>query len=546
MPPFQRDYSWTESEWEELWQDIIALFEEEAEPAHYMGYLVLQSADNKSFDIIDGQQRITTLSLMILAGLSFIQEIIDKSIEPEKNQQRLSQLKGSYIGYTDPVTLIEKPKLSLNRHNNDYYRDYLVGLGRLPTRNLHASEHQLRKSFQWFKTRFEQRFNYENNSAEQFAAFVDKVVDKLFFTVITVTDELNAFKVFETLNARGVKLSSTDLLKNYLFSLASIDDLQTEQIKNLEGRWEKIIQILGKESFPEFLRIFWNSRNKLVRKSELFKVIRKNIKNKQQAFELVRQIEIAADAYAALRDSSDERWQNDSQYLEHLQMYSVRQPLSVLLACYEKFFDNDRKGFEKLIRAIAILSFRYNVICNNPPNEQERIYNNIATQIFSGELASTQDVLQALRSLYPDDAEFQLAFEKKGLNTNNSRNKKIVRYILFSLENHIAHTQLDFTSAQFTIEHILPENPEDKWQHIDDAKLSTLTYRLGNMVLLEADKNREIGNAEYCEKKDIYENSQIKTANNLVDNYNEWDEKTINSRQKHMAKQATSLWRVDF
>lgn len=73
VPPFQRDYSWTEEEWDDLWQDIVGLFEADAEPAHYMGYLVLQSSDSKRFEIIDGQQRLTTISLMILAGLGHLQ-----------------------------------------------------------------------------------------------------------------------------------------------------------------------------------------------------------------------------------------------------------------------------------------------------------------------------------------------------------------------------------------------------------------------------------------------------------------------------------------
>ena len=63
VPPFQRDYSWTEDEWDDLWQDILGLFEPDGEPAHYMGYLVLQSSDSRRFDIIDGQQRLTTLSI---------------------------------------------------------------------------------------------------------------------------------------------------------------------------------------------------------------------------------------------------------------------------------------------------------------------------------------------------------------------------------------------------------------------------------------------------------------------------------------------------
>ena len=69
VPLFQRDYSWGPDEWDDLWQDLVALFGEAPEPAHYMGYLVLQSADNRAFDIIDGQQRMTTLSLLMLAAV---------------------------------------------------------------------------------------------------------------------------------------------------------------------------------------------------------------------------------------------------------------------------------------------------------------------------------------------------------------------------------------------------------------------------------------------------------------------------------------------
>jgi uncharacterized protein with ParB-like and HNH nuclease domain len=104
VPPFQRDYSWGEDEWDDLWQDIIGLFEEEGEPAHYMGYLVLQSSDSKRFDIIDGQQRMTTLSIMVLAGLSYLDELVAADLDAADNHRRKAQLQNSYIGYVDPVS----------------------------------------------------------------------------------------------------------------------------------------------------------------------------------------------------------------------------------------------------------------------------------------------------------------------------------------------------------------------------------------------------------------------------------------------------------
>ncbi|MDR3210506.1 MAG: DUF262 domain-containing protein, partial [Planctomycetota bacterium] len=204
VPPFQRDYSWTEDEWDDLWQDILGLIGEESEPAHYMGYLVLQSSDAKGFAIIDGQQRLTTLSLMILAVLKHLEALVEKGLDKENNHKRKEQLQNSYIGYIDPVSLNAKAKLELNRHNNRFYQHYLVPLAELPQRGLNASEHQLRKAFLWFFAKIQDRYGMEKSSGKNLTAFLDYLVDKLFFTVITVTDELNAFKVFETLNARGV------------------------------------------------------------------------------------------------------------------------------------------------------------------------------------------------------------------------------------------------------------------------------------------------------------------------------------------------------
>lgn len=256
VPPFQRDYAWGEDEWEDIWQDINTLFEEEGETAHYMGYLVLQSSDYKHFTIIDGQQRITTLSLLILAGLSLLQDLITADIDSQRNQRRQQQLQNSYIGDVDPVSLLSYPKLQLNRHSNRFYQTYLVPLDRIPNRGLNGSERQLRKAFFGFKDRLQERQGLGEDRGQEIAKFVDVWVDKLVFTVITVTDELNAFKVFETLNARGVRLSSTDLLKNYLFSLLSQGDRHPLEVESLELFWERIVGLLARRVFPSFCVFF--------------------------------------------------------------------------------------------------------------------------------------------------------------------------------------------------------------------------------------------------------------------------------------------------
>ncbi len=112
IPRFQRDYSWTNEEWEDLWSDILGMLESDGETAHYMGYLVLQSADDRSFDDIDGQQRLTTISLIVIAVLKNLQRLIDNGNDPEANKQRADQIRQTYVGYLDPVTLVARPNSS--------------------------------------------------------------------------------------------------------------------------------------------------------------------------------------------------------------------------------------------------------------------------------------------------------------------------------------------------------------------------------------------------------------------------------------------------
>ncbi|EAM48198.1 DUF262 domain-containing protein (plasmid) [Crocosphaera watsonii WH 8501] len=547
VPPFQRDYSWTEDEWDDLWQDILVLFEEDGEPAHYMGYLVLQSSNNKQFAIIDGQQRMTTLSIMILAGLAYLEDLVKDNLDADRNRRRKEQLQNSYIGYVDPVSLVPRSKLELNRHNNRFYQTYLVPLEPLPRRGLNASEHLLRKAFEWFKSRFKTKLGTQPHSGEKLAAFIDSLVDKLFFTVITVTDELNAFKVFETLNARGVRLSATDLLKNYLFSVISTAQTHETELKSLEERWERIVGLLGSESFPEFLRVYWNSRHKLVRKSDLFKTIRREITNREQAFKLVRDLDLSADIYAALRDAQDERWQKkEKQALRQLQMFSVRQPLAMLMSSYHVFFEADRQSFSKILEAISIISFRYNVICSLPSNEQERLYNDIAWKIFERQYNTYRKVLEILRDLYPEEPSFQAAFSEKELRTTSSRNKKIVRYILFEIEKQRYGHTFDFESATYNLEHILPENPGQTWDYIEEPQQERLIYRLGNMTPLETARNRELGNGDYSIKREVYQNSDFLMTRAIAEHYDTWNGEKIQSRQKQLAKVASNIWRIDF
>lgn len=204
---FQRDYSWTLEQWDDLWQDVQQVLKG-VEPAHYLGYLVLQSENDKDFTVIDGQQRITTLSVLILAVLKMLDHLVSAEINADDNTKRGETLRNTFIGHLDPVTLITKSKLTLNKNNDAFYRNYLIPLRDFPKRGLNNSEKSLKHCFEWFYEQLQSTYT----TGKALAAFVDQLSDRLFFTVIAVSDELNAFRVFETLNARGVQLSAADLL----------------------------------------------------------------------------------------------------------------------------------------------------------------------------------------------------------------------------------------------------------------------------------------------------------------------------------------------
>ncbi|MCC5937400.1 MAG: DUF262 domain-containing protein [Lunatimonas sp.] len=536
VPRFQRDYSWSDEEWDDLWRDIEHVLSPEGESAHYMGYLVLQSRDSKNFDIIDGQQRLTTLSIIVLAVLSNLQKLIENGQDPENNKRRQEQLRNSLIGYLDPVTLIAKSKLNLNRNNDNLYQNYLVPLQQAPRRNLKATEHQMRKAFEWWQTQIGRSFR----TGEELAGFIDKLTDKLFFTVITVSDELNAYKVFETLNARGVKLSSTDLLKNYLFSVVHAQNQDEHELANLENQWEQLVGKLGSESFPDFLRTHWNSRNRFLRHSELFKRIRDQIRDRGQVFELIRKMQTDVDTYVALSKPEDELWTTDQRsFIGELRMFNVRQVYPLLLAGFRKF---NPQEFTNLLKAVSIISFRYNVISNNPTNEQERIYNQIAEKIESQNL-SVRDSLEELRPLYVLDRDFKHAFSNKMLKTTQSRNKRIARYILVKLEQHLSGNELDIDSDRFNLEHIMPENLSDYWSQISDLDHEMFVYRLGNLCLLPTGQNREIGNQGFDQKRIIYQNSEFHHVRRIATENNFWDTSRIDQTQQWMSTQATSIWR---
>ncbi|MCM1982506.1 DUF262 domain-containing protein [Lyngbya confervoides] len=541
VPLFQRDYSWKEENWEDLWQDILIIYYD-PDSSHYMGALVLQSSgtSDKEFTIIDGQQRLATLSIVAIAVIEKIQKLVEQEEHKEANQERQEILKRTYLSDRDPRSLRYSSKIILNENNNDFYQSNLINLRQpLNVRSLSKSNQLLWQAFQYFSNRLGE-LQEVIQDGEKLAEFLtNAIAQRLLFIQINVEDELNAYTVFETLNARGIELSSTDLLKNYLFSrFQGPDDLQEAQ-----RQWRRIVNTVQMEKFPEFLRYYLSLKETRVRRERLFKIVREAVKNGQQAFELLDRLEDYSSLFIALGNSNDDFWRDNPEnrpYIRELELFRVKQAYPTLFAAYRNFSPDN---FTRLVKLVCVLSFRYTVVSSLNPNELETLYNKVAISIMKGEITNPRQVFDALRSIYVSDEKFSQDFSLLSISTKGQK-RKLVRYILWKLEIDASERQ-DISEDSFSVEHILPESPTDDWRrNFTDSQIEEMVYRIGNLTPLEPKLNRQVGNGSYSIKQEAYQESVYRLTRNI--SAEDWVVDALTTRQRQLAQRATHIWRSDF
>ncbi|MFT0715314.1 DUF262 domain-containing protein [Flagellimonas lutimaris] len=537
VPLFQRDYSWKENNWDDLWLDISNSIESNSR--HYMGSIVLIKKDKKKFEIIDGQQRITTLSILALSCIRFINELIKADVDKADNEERKDIIMRKFIGYKSPKSLLFAPKLQLNKLNNPLYSSYLIQFHKVPNlRREPITNRNMVEAYEYFYKRLKSDI-YQEDSIIEIIDFIEFVGDNLQFIQITVVDELNAYLVFETLNDRGIPLTVTDLFKNYLFS--RVDEVDHNHIKN---KWDSILRYIKYKDFANFLRYYWISRNKLITEKELFKAIKRNVQSKQQVIDVISNLEVHAEVFNALSDPNDDLWKGNKElikYLSELQLFGTKQPFTLLLAAYEKF---DLNNFTKIVKICSVISFRYTTISGLKTNVLEQVYSRAANNVIKGKSKNAAEVFKDVSSLYVNDENFTANFTMKSIKTTSK--KRLVRYIIYALENKASEGgDINFEEDNGTIEHILPENPTDEWnkKFVKDTQLEFI-YRLGNYTILERKLNKECENKLIEDKKIIYKKSKYHLTN-MFDS-DDWTPNKLKYRQGKLAKIAKQIWRLDY
>ncbi|MEA3412894.1 MAG: DUF262 domain-containing HNH endonuclease family protein [Pseudomonadota bacterium] len=543
VPPYQRDYSWKDEHWEDLWND---LWEMRGKPdeRHYMGALVIEGLSDREFQIIDGQQRLATLSILALAVLKQLGALAERGADPEANRQRAEGLRNRFVGEKDPASLVESSKLFLNETDNAFYQDYLVQLRRpLNPRGLPKSNRLLWECFEYFRQRLEKVSEFDTDGEALAVLLNETVARQLLFILISVDDELNAYTVFETLNARGLEISSTDLLKNYLFSRVRV----RADLEALQRRWRHLIATVRQERFPEFLRYHLLCDHKKVRRQRLFKMVRDTVRTGEQVFALMEDLEARAELFSALSDANHPYWLENPAcrpFIRDLNLFGVRQMTPLLFAAWERFSKED---FSRVLKLVSVVSFRYTVVSGLNTNELEPAYHTSAKSVLDGRATHPSDVFTRLRGIYVKDEKFQQDFSALAVDTG-SRRRKTAKYILSRLESDVSSRECDPDTDPATIEHILPENPGEEWiGSYPEKRWDEDVYRIGNLTLLESSANRRIGSSVYLVKQVEYARSGYRLSRAIPEIAPEqWTPELMEHRQRRFAERAVHLWRSDF
>lgn len=542
VPPYQRDYSWAEEQWEDLWADVLELRKSQ-DDTHYMGAMVVEARGDRDFSIIDGQQRAATLSILALAVIKRLGDLATGGIDAENNRARASELRRAFVGEKDPASLRERSKLFLNESDDAFYQDYLVQL-REPAnpRRLPRSNRLLWECFLYFG---QELLKLDiRDDGEALARLLNEVVSRqLLFIVITVEDEINAYTVFETLNARGLELTTTDLLKNYLFSRVNVQ----ADLSALQRRWRSLLATVGAERFPEFLRYHLQTTEPRVRTQRLFKLVRDRTKDPGDVFELMEALENRAELFAALGDPNHGYWVDRPEakpFVRELVLFRTRQMTPLLFAAFEKL---STAQFVSVIRAVTVLLFRYTVVSDLNPNALEPAFHNAAKGLIDGTVRNPAQVANLLRGVYVEDQKFEQDFGLLVIETAGQK-RRLAKYILAKLEAEAAGRAVDFETDPASIEHILPENPDAAWDaFFTPEEQDSNVFRLGNLSLMEAGPNRDAGNRPYAEKLDAYRNSGYALTRAIPDLApTEWTPALVSERQRRLAGRASQIWRIDY
>lgn len=539
IPYYQRPYSWTMENAGKLFDDLVGFMENEKDKSldemspYFLGSLVLIKGPGPESIVLDGQQRLITLTIL----LSALRERVPNL--REELTQHLYEKENKIMGTPN------RYRLTPRKQDIDFFKKYIQdekGISSLPNIGeikILETQRNIRDNALLFLEKL------ETLSGIDLELFVKILINQCFVVIVTTPDFASAYQIFSILNDRGLNLSLTDIMKADL-----IGEMTFENQEKYADKWVNAEELLGREMFQDLFShirmIYRRTKSKETVLKELRDYVRPDLQ-KDNPMEFIEEVILnnAAAFYMIKKGEFKSKTKADHvnslfRWLNLINNFDWIPPAMVYLNKY----NNDP---EKLIRFFLDLERLASglVILRASNNDRIERYGSLLKSIENGENLSA---LNSPLQLNPQESQKIL----ETLNGDLYPIRLSLSYILRRLDYAISEEKADHTDSIITVEHVLPQNPKsgsvwEKWFPTKEL-LEKYTYSLGNLVLLSRSKNSKAKNYDFETKKKKYFFSDERTTTfaltTMVMNENEWTPDVIDRRQKELIEVSKKLWRL--
>ena len=552
IPIYQREYEWEADEINEFIEDFMRIYEDVSDnKSHFFGQMVFHNDKVKNLlNIIDGQQRLITVTLLINNIRLNARDLYDNVLNTEQNKkirEELDHIKAECVQYVGD----EK---GFHLHSDNSFIEKVLNKTDKKDDYANKVNKRIKKCDELMERLIEEIISEDENvkvKVTNLSRMLNIISNKFIIIPIETTDLEEAFVIFETLNARGKNLSTADLLKNFLFGKSG------SKIDLTKKKWDSMMDKLDQIDVTTFIRHYWNSKEKFSRKTELYSKLVKKINSYEDVKEFMDDLDRNAIVYASINepftDNSCFKNNEIKESLNNLKALNATTFYPVILSL--KSHKYEEKYILEVVRALENFIFRNYTICGKNPNNAEGKFATIATQI-DNELKSVDDIIEKIVNEKVDEKEFAANFSRVSI-----KNKAIIRYIFNKIHKYYAIREINENESNkkeiteleidirtdnnvIHIEHIMPIEIE-KWQKDDqeytDAFHKEYLWKLGNLALLGKEYNQDISNNIFAEKKDTYSSSMIR-PNREIAEFDEWKRTQIEKRQCELAEAAKKIW----
>ena len=545
VPIFQRNYSWQKSQYEQLWFDILRASKFKEKQNHFIGSIVYidmgtPAGRPQQLLLIDGQQRLTTISILLCAIKDYVQKF-----NLETKLINLAKIKNQFLYNSDEIDE-DKYKLLLNVQDKETYIKLIDNT--IFTVNKPATN--IIKCYEFFYERIEDFIKQYGQIDEIYAG-----IFKLSLVSISLDkDSDNPQMIFESMNSTGKDLSQTDLLRNYLL----MDLTPEKQTRLYKTYWKSMEELFGEDiykndvnKFDYFIRDFLTLKSdtgyicKINNVYENFK--RYYLDNNCEKFAVLKDLFTYAKYYACI-DLLQEKDDELKLYWQEFKKLDSHVVYPFLLKLYDDYSCQIliKEDFKKILQVVISYLWR-RAICEIPTNSLSKTFATLYQAVDKDDYVNSVIKAFVFKSSYkrfPSDYEV-----REKLQTKDIYHFRLRKYLLEALENYYHKEPIDLNTANYTIEHIMPQNIEhnlswqqmlgEDWQEVHSLYL----HSLGNLTI--TGYNAEMSNKSFVEKvngESGFKHSHLK-LNESIAQCDVWNKKAIQRRTNILTDIILKIWK---